>query len=356
MRALVGRDRELVELDRALDQLAAGEAWLVQIVGEPGIGKSRLLAELCCRGEDRGYLALEGRAAEFERDIPFGLIVDALNDYLGSLEPAMLRALDEDVLAELGSIFPSLPRQEATAEPGGEGADRYRLHYAIRSVLERLTSRQPMLLVLDDVHWADAASVEVMTHLLRRFRGPLLTAVAYRHAPPRLVAALEASARAGMGSRLDLVPLSSKEAQRLLGGDVDDTTRTMLYRESGGNPFYIEQLARASHPRQIGKLAGSERSREAVPRAVIAAIHEELIAVSDDSRLALEAAAVAGESFEPELIAAIADRSVTAVLVALDELLRVDFIRPTDAPRRFRFRHPIVRRAVYDGMPRGWQI
>ena len=61
---------------------------MVQIVGEPGNRKSRLLAELCCRREDRGYLALEGRAAEFERDIPFGLIVDALNDYLGSLEPA----------------------------------------------------------------------------------------------------------------------------------------------------------------------------------------------------------------------------------------------------------------------------
>ena len=57
------------------------------IVGEPGIGKSRLLGELCRRGEERGYLVLDGRAAEFERDIPFGLVVDALNDYLGSLEP-----------------------------------------------------------------------------------------------------------------------------------------------------------------------------------------------------------------------------------------------------------------------------
>ena len=90
-----------------------GEPWFVQIVGEPGIGKSRLLAELCRRGEDRGYLVLDGRAAEFERDIPFGLIVDALNDYLGSLEPAVLRALDEDVLRELASVFPSLPRGDA---------------------------------------------------------------------------------------------------------------------------------------------------------------------------------------------------------------------------------------------------
>jgi ATP/maltotriose-dependent transcriptional regulator MalT len=356
VRALVGRAREIAELDEALDRLAAGEPWFVQIVGEPGIGKSRLLAELCRRGEARGYLVLEGRAAEFERDIPFGLVVDALNDYLGSLEPAMLRALDEDVLRELASTFPSLPRQEADAESRAEGTDRYRLHYAIRSVLERLAKRQPTVLALDDVHWADAASVEVLTHLVRRFRGPLLMAVAYRHAPARLLAALEGTARAGLGSELELTPLSPQEAQGLIGRDVDDATRTMLYRESGGNPFFIEQLARASQMRQIQAARGSEVSREAVPRAVIAAIHEELAAVSDESRLALEAAAVAGESFEPELIAAIAERDLTPVLAALDELLEFDFVRPTAAPRRFRFRHPIVRRAVYDGMPRGWQI
>ena len=356
VRALVGRARELAELDGALDQLAAGEPWFVQIVGEPGIGKSRLLAELCRRAEARGYLVLDGRAAEFERDIPFGLIVDALNDYLGSLEPAMLRALDEDVMRELASTFPSLPRQERHVPRPGEGAERYRLHYAIRSVLERLTKRQPTLLAFDDVHWADAASVEVMTHLVRRFRGPLLIAVAYRQAPARLLAALEGTARAGLGTQLELTPLSPHEAQQLIGRDVDDATRTMLYRESGGNPFYIEQLARASHMRQIQAARGSEVSREAIPRAVIAAIREELMAVSGESRLALEAAAVAGESFEPELIAAIAERDLTAVLAALDELLEFDFVRPTEAPRRFRFRHPIVRRAVYDGMPWGWQI
>ncbi len=356
VRALVGRARELAELKAALDQLAAGEPCLVRIVGEPGIGKSRLLAEICRLGEERGYLVLDGRAAEFERDIPFGLIVDALNDYLGSLPPPVLRALDEDLVQELAAIFPSLPRQYRGAAGGGEGSERYRLHYAVRSVLERLTKSQPMLLALDDVHWADAASVEMLTHLVRRFRGPLLTAVAYRQATTRLLAALEGTGHAGTGSRLELAPLTSDEAQHLIGADVDDATRAMLVRESGGNPFYIEELVRASRRHPLRAARGSSRSREAVPRTVIAAIHEELIAVSDDSRLILEAAAVAGESFEPELIGAIAERKVAAVLGALDELLEFDFIRPTDAPRRFRFRHPIVRRAVYDGMPQGWRI
>jgi DNA-binding CsgD family transcriptional regulator len=356
VRGLVGRARELAELEAALDQLAAGVPWCVQIVGEPGIGKSRLLSELCRRGEDRGYLVLSGRAAEFERDIPFGLIVDAFNDYFGSLDPAVLRALDDDVPRELAAIFPAIPRDPDGPASRGEGAERYRLHYAVRSVLERLARRQPLVLALDDVHWADAASVEVLAHLLRRFRGPALMAVAYRQAPSRLLIALEGAARAGRGSRLEPALLTRAEADPLIGSGIDDTARATLYRESGGNPFYIEQLVRAGHSRRIPRVRASAHSPEAVPRAVLAAINEEVIAISDASRCALEAAAVAGESFEPELLAAIAEQTVPSVFAALDELLVSDFIRPTETPRRFRFRHPIVRRAVYDGIPQGWQI
>ncbi len=355
-RVLVGRDRELGELDQALDHLASDEPWSLQIAGEPGIGKSRLLGELCRRGEARGYLVLDGRAAEFERDIPFGLIVDALNDYLGSLEPVLLRALDEDVVSELASVFPSLPRDDAVSGTPGRGTDRYRVHYAIRAVLERLTRRQPMVLALDDVHWADAASVEVLSHLLRRFRGPLLTAVTYRHLPVALLTAVESPARSGRGTRIHLTPLAQEDAVQLMGQELDDATRLLVYRESGGNPFYIEQLARMSGGGRSEASPGSSGPPEAVPRAVLAAIREELVAVSADGRIALAAAAVAGEPFEPELVAAIAERTVSAVLGTIDELIRFDFIRPTVAPRRFRFRHPIVRRAVYDGMPRGWRI
>ena len=356
VRALVGRAQELAQLDELLDQVAGGVPWFLQIVGEAGIGKSRLLAELARRGEGRGCLVLDGRAAEFEQDLPFGLIVAALNDYLGSLDPVVMDGLDQDELRELAAIFPSLRQPKGPAAPTGDGAERYRLHYSIRGVLERLAKRQPLILSLDDVHWADAASVEVISHLLRRFRGPLLTAVAYRHAPARFEAKLEGGARVDLSSRIDLAPLTPEEARELIGPEVDDATRTILYRESGGNPFYIEQLARSSHVSQDRMPRVSARSAESVPRAVIAAIREQLLAVSDEARRALEAAAVAGESFEPELVGAIAELDARAALAALDELLEVDLIRTTDAPRRFRFRHPIVRRAVYDHMPQGWQV
>jgi ATP/maltotriose-dependent transcriptional regulator MalT len=355
---LIGRVGEVAELDRGLDRVGLGEPWFVQIVGEPGIGKTRLVAELGLRAEQRGWLVLDGRAAEFERDVPFGVLVDALNDYLGGLEPHVLRSLDDDALAELASVFPSLSQYADGAAPRGLDADRYRTRYAIRSLLEQLVSRQPVALLLDDVHWADAASVELIGHLVRRFHGPLLGAFAFRRPPLRLAAAFVAAERGGFGIGLRLSPLSEDEAQALLGRELDSATQIRLYRESGGNPFYLEQLARMARPAAGGPVGGTDYPTGgwSPPAVVVATIREELVQLSGDARLALDAAAVAGESFEPELVAAIAERPASLALGVLDELVEADVIRPSEAPRRFRFRHPIVRTVVYEGMPSGWRL
>src|SRR5262249_28199938 len=140
---------------------------------------------------------------------------------------------------------PSLPLPDEGSPSGGQGAERYRLHYAIRGLLERLTRRQPVVLAFDDVHWADAASAGKLTHLLPRFPGPLLIAVAYRPAADRLLTALAGMAQPGSSSRLELRPLSPAQARRLVGSEQDETAGAALYRESGGNPFYLEQLVRA---------------------------------------------------------------------------------------------------------------
>jgi DNA-binding CsgD family transcriptional regulator/tetratricopeptide (TPR) repeat protein len=355
--ALIGRAQELAEFDRALERLAGGQPGVIQVVGEPGIGKSRLLAELAHRAEATGYLVLDGRAAEFEQDVPFALIIDALNDYLATLEPAFLRAVDDAAVQELAEVFPALSR--FVAQPPGQRSapERYRFHYAVRAVLERLAARRPVLLALDDIHWADPESFDVMSHLLRRFRGPLLMTLAFRQTPTRLAGALEGATRAGFSTRLDIAPLSSSEAQALVDGELDAGTWATLYRESGGNPFYLEQLAR-SHSRALPRAAAAPAEPEswAPPAAVLAAIIDELDHLNRDCRTVLDAAAVVGESFEPELVAAIVERQLTPTLAALDELLDVDLIRPTTTPQRFRFRHPIVRRAVYEGMPRAWRL
>src|SRR5688572_7706544 len=122
-RRLVGRSAELRTLDGLLDGAAARRAGAVELVGEPGIGKTRLLAELGRRADARGMLVLSGSASEFERDLPFWVFVDALDEYLAGLPPQTLDVLDADVRGQLGVLFPSLsPR--AVAPPSHED-ERY---------------------------------------------------------------------------------------------------------------------------------------------------------------------------------------------------------------------------------------
>ena len=157
---LVGRSAELRTLDGLLDGAAARRAGAVELVGEPGIGKTRLLGELGRRADARGMLVLSGSASEFERDLPFWVFVDALDEYLAGLPPGNLDGLDTDVRGQLGVLFPSLsPR--VSPPPAREDA-RYRTHRAVRRCLEVLAARMPLVLLLDDLHWADPGSVDLL--------------------------------------------------------------------------------------------------------------------------------------------------------------------------------------------------
>ena len=356
---LVGRADELRAIEHVLDELGAGSAAALELVGEPGIGKTSLLRELESLAEARGHLALSGSASELERDLPFSVFVDALDEYVQGLEPAVLAVLDDDVRTELAHVFPSL-----SSLAGGRAAalqdERYRSHRAVRLLLEELASTKPLVLVLDDVHWADPASVELLGALVRRApANAVLIAVAVRprQLPDRLATALERASRAGTITRLELHALTPVEARELLGDDVASTEATLLYEESGGNPFYLEQLARSLDRAGVHAAGIAEMSSAmGVPPTVAASLTEELALISDASRLVLEGAAVAGDPFEPELAAAAAGTTAESAMDALDELLELGLVRETDVPRRFRFRHPLVRRAVYEAAPGGWRL
>src|SRR6266540_2319308 len=356
---LVGRAHELSALEQVLDELDRGRPGAFELVGEAGIGKTRLLREFAARAEQRAHLVLSGSASELEQDLPFSVFVDALDEYVESLGPERLALLDDDVQAELAHVFPSLSPLAAGRQVAHQH-ERYRSHRAVRGLLEQLATRKPLLLVLDDFHWADPASVELLGALLRRppAAAVLITlAMRPRQMPQRLASALERAHRAAALSRIELGPLTPVEAREFLGDAVDSAGAAVLYEESGGNPFYLEQLARGRE-RDGGSAAASELSPAGlgVPPAVAAALSEELALLSEETRLLLEGAAVAGDPFEPELAAAAAASSEVAAMDAIDELLRLDLVRSTDMPRRFRFRHPLVRRAVYEAAPAGWRL
>lgn len=350
---LVGRRQELAALEHALGDVERRNARVVGLRGEPGIGKSRLLAELAGRARESGLRVLGGRAAELERDLPFALLVDALEPLVAGELPQAVRELDREQLGELVAVLPavgSLTEMEAAPASG----ERHRVARAVRALLERLAAERPLALLLDDVHWADPASADVLALLLHRPpRGGVLLGLAMRSGrAPDLEGALAAAQQNGVAKLVELGPLPLEVAGRLVP-EVGRAARERLYRESGGNPFYLQELARAGHSDTDG---GGPAGLSGVPRAVQAALVRELVALPAAARRVLEGAAVAGDPFEPELAAVAADVEEEVALASLDELLKADLVRPTLQPRLFRFRHPLVRRAVYEETGGGWRL
>jgi ATP/maltotriose-dependent transcriptional regulator MalT len=352
-RPIVGRELELGHVEQTLDALDRGSAVCLTVEGEPGIGKTRLLGALRALAESRGHVVLSGAAAEFERELPFSVFVDALDAYVASHQLTEHAAWTADLERELGRILPSLSSAQGAA--GALADERYRAHRAVCRLVELIAGAQPLVLLLDDLHWSDVASVELIAALVRRPpAAPVLLALGLRpgQAPERLSAALAARPV----RRLELGPLSEAEAARLLEG-ADAETVAAIYDHAGGNPFYLEQLGRARDAASLPRAtAGAGAARTGVPTAVVAAIAEEIESLSQRSRVFLDAAAVAGEPFEPDLAAAIAELSEADGLCALDDLLAFGLVRPTEVPRRFTFRHPLVRRAVYESTRGGWRL
>ena len=346
----VGRQPELERLGDALDELDRGTTTCLAVEGEPGIGKTRLLAALRGRAEDCRHLVLAGSAAEFERDLPFGVWVDALDAYVASQDLDAREDVDPELLGDLAGVLPSL-----RGDGAARGDERHRVQRAIRALLELIARDKPLVLVLDDLHWSDAASIDALVALLRRPpAGRVLLALGCRsgQAPSRLAAALVAPSV----TLVELGPLSEEDSAELAGEGWAAAQRAAIYEQSGGNPFYTLQLARAAGPPSRSATGDRLALDAGVPRLVAAALVEELDGLSTDARALVNGGAIAGDPFEPELAYAIAELEPEAGIVALDELLDARLLLPTDVPRRFRFRHPLVRRAVYESTKGGWRL
>jgi DNA-binding NarL/FixJ family response regulator len=356
--ALVGRAGELAALERALDGVEAGAPGFLAVVGEPGIGKTSVMEHLAAQAGARGWLVLAGRAAEFERELPFGVLVDALDDHLAGLDHRRLERAGGERLAELAAIFPAL---DGPAVPAGAlQIERYRAHRAVQELLDGLAVGRPLLLSLDDLHWADQASLEVVASLLRRPPdGPVLLTCAFRPAPAPgfLDSALALAERDGRAARIDLGPLTPDDAAELLARIPEPSVREAVFRVSGGNPFYLSQLARFASQAPVAHGGGRvDTLALGVPQSVLSMLADEIRLLPPASRRVLEAAAVTGEPFEPDVAAEVAEISEAELIPALDDLLARDLVRTTDVPRQFRFRHPLVRRAVYAHAGGGWRL
>ncbi|AWS45970.1 AAA family ATPase [Streptosporangium sp. 'caverna'] len=338
---LPGRGAELTQLRKLL---AGGRPAFVVVNGEPGIGKSRLLSAFSAAAAADGVPVLSGRAAEMEGGAPWALVLDALDDAGSHPE---LAAYADWLRVRLVARTPSVQDGDQII-----GVERHRAHRQARALLEARALPSGLLLLLDDVHWADAASAELIDHLVRhppRATVTVLTSLAGL-LPPVLERSL-ASSPAPV-TRMSLGPLSPDDSESLLPGK-RPAYRRRLYEIGRGNPLYLEILSRLPE-RTVNELRNASGGEDCGRTELDALIARELETLGTALATVVQAASITADALDPALVASIAEMPEDDVRVALDGLVARDVLRVTAG--RLRFRHPLIRAAAYRMAGPSWRI
>ena len=356
---LVGRERELGQLGAALGDAVAGRGGLTLLTGEPGIGKTALARQLADRAARRGVAVAWGTCwdgvgapaywpwVQVVRTLTRRADLDALRDGIGDGAPWIVGLLPE-LEATLG---PPARTSELDSDQG-----RFRLFDALAGLLAAAARRRPLLLVLDDLHWADASSLFALEFVARTLPdAPILAIAAYRHvdahARDELAPALGGLARAG--SRLPLQGLGRPDIGRLAAWRDDEPAPALVaavHRATGGNPFFADELVQqlASQGR-LAAPAGDDRPLP-LPDGVREAIRRRLAPFDAGVGAALDAAAVLGGEFRLGTLAAVLDLPAADVLRRLEPPLRAGLLVAPDEPGRFSFAHALVRDTLLEGL------
>jgi DNA-binding CsgD family transcriptional regulator/tetratricopeptide (TPR) repeat protein len=365
----VGRAAELEKL-RTLMPRAAGEGRRVALLaGEPGAGKSRLTREFAAEAATEGVLVLCG-ACDAAVRTPYRPFVEALDQLVRVTAPAELGAALGTGGGELTRLLPDLPsRVGELPEPveADPDTERHRLHTAVADLLENVSRGRPVLVVLEDGHWADAPTLLMLRHLARSAgSGRLLLLVTFRDTeadvPAELAETLADLRRAEGVVRMRLSGLSGAEVSDLVAcaagsepgaelGELADTIHDL----TGGNAFLVCELWRALVETGIVEVSGGEvrvtrpLSELGTPKSVHEVVGQRLSRLASKTTDLLELAAVAGPEFELEPIRRAAGLSEADLLVALEEAMGSGMIEELHSRRlACRFTHEIVRRALYD--------
>ena len=287
--AMVGRSAESTQLVRHWDRATAGSAGIVLVVGEGGIGKTRLVAELQSTAGGVGARVAVGRCHVAERSLFLQPVIDALGPTLAGLPPAELRGVARHHSRVLAGLFPDLAEALGLEDLDASAPDARRSFEAIGALLRALTTGRAMLLVLDDLHNAGIATVGLLHHLALRAGGARLLVVATIRLEEGAAALTDLQDVAG---RIDLGPLSAVEVTELAGRAGQAQRGPAIQRRTRGNPFFVVEVLR-------GLAAGDQEVPESLQAAVVARVRR----LGAPGEELLRAAAVLGATVDPVVVA-----------------------------------------------------
>ncbi|GII59764.1 hypothetical protein Pth03_81530 [Planotetraspora thailandica] len=351
---LVGRDEELAVLRQAVESALAGGTGLVVVEGEPGVGKTRLLEEGGAEADRRGALVVWGRCLEGDGTPSMWPWVQAVGAILDGLPAA---AREEWQAGELGRLVEPHAGVSTTPVMPDSGA-QFRLFEQAVALVGRVSVRRPVVLVVDDLQWADTASLDLFRHLAARLPGGAVVIGALRDRAPvpgsELARMLAAASRLPRHRRIRLGPLGPAEVAELVRRETGQTpgpgAARGIYARTAGNPFFVRELSRLLA--DGGTLTVNAMARAGLPSTVRNVVRDRMAGLDDDAIDLLQIAALIGRDVDLALLARAADIDGQTCLDRLEPLEALGLLGPTPGdPYSFRFAHDLVRESVVETTP-----
>ncbi|HEX2168548.1 MAG TPA: BREX system ATP-binding domain-containing protein [Longimicrobiales bacterium] len=361
---LIGRDSDVATLLPHLDAVTDGSGGTIVLTGAGGVGKTRLAEVVAQEARRRGFRVAAGRAFHVETGVPYALFADAFMPVIRELEPAALATLTRGAEAELSIVLPVLGAARPQSDDPSEL--RTRLMWSVAEFVRALSARQPLLLLLDDVHWADLSSLELLHFLARQTaHARVLIVCTYNDTERELrpeIRSLEQSLLAlGVAHVHRVQPLTRAETGDLVrrvfavDGRVTSDFSTLLYGWTRGNVFFLREILQSLvdsgrlHRREDGQWLGWESVEMELPGSIREAVAVRLGRLSAAARSLAECAAVISTRVDHDVLRAVVRLPEDAMLAAIDELLRTHIIVESSAPGelRYDFAHPLLRQVLY---------
>jgi DNA-binding NarL/FixJ family response regulator/tetratricopeptide (TPR) repeat protein len=354
----VGREAPLRQLVERLEWAASGRGTVLLLGGNAGVGKSRTVRELKREATMRGVRIIEGRCSGAESSVPYAPLMDALRFRISRGEGAAVAKMLGPLRELLEPLFPQLkggPRSDAHRTP-----EPFELIYG---TFARLVAEDPMLLILEDIHWADQTTLELLHQLTHRAASlKILVVATYRsdelHSSHPLRRLLGTLARERSADLMELEPLSRAETadmlRCILGTDPDPSLESAIWRRSEGNPFFIEELLSAFTRDDATALNGDARARERtrLPATVSEAILARVHTLSPTALETLSAAAVIGRTVSFDDLREVLGVDEESLVQVLEELVAHQLLKEetTSEDESYAFPHALMQEALYEAV------
>ena len=358
----IGRRQELAVLTAALDETLAGRGQMVMLAGEPGIGKTRLAQELVDLAEHRGARILWGWCYEHRGAPPYWPWLQCIRTYIETADTDQLRQDMGPGAADISEILPELTvkleglETPPTLEP--EQA-RFRLFFAIITFLKNISRSQPLVLVLDDLHWANESSLLLLEFLAREISvSSIIVVGAYRDdevsGSHPFVQTLGSLVRESHFQRIPLGGLSRQEVGEFVearaGATIADAAVDTLHQRTEGNPLFVGEVVGSVGPEEMAR---DQTWTDSIPEAVRDAILRRLSQLSETCDQLLRTASVIGRNFDLPLLRVLSPEIAEAeFLESLDEALGIRIVEILPAGiGGYQFSHALIQQAVYEEIP-----